>query len=211
MLIQISLDRTSEVEFEIFRRCGLLVRKEVHRVTVVLTSISIIHHLLQHRVAGWCWMHSRSPRTAVVHTISASPGVCTHDEAVSVWHPRWLCSWKWCELHCVLLKRVAVRSLRRISLSVHFKWMQVSATGRKSFCILNEWLAFYSEFWISTEVVYSVTALFGCYMDGATWNQCYRLGAFCVHHTSTDQFTLLYACMHDDDVGLMPSDVAPAY
>ena len=50
MLIQISLDRTSEVEFEIFRRCGLLVRKEVHRVTVVLTSISIIHHLLQHQV-----------------------------------------------------------------------------------------------------------------------------------------------------------------
>ena len=29
-------------------------------------------------------MHSRSPGTAVVHMISASQSVCTHDEAVSV-------------------------------------------------------------------------------------------------------------------------------
>ena len=29
-------------------------------------------------------MHSRSPGTAVIHTISVSPSVCTHDEAVSV-------------------------------------------------------------------------------------------------------------------------------
>ena len=49
-------------------------------------------------------MHSRSPGTAVVHTISASPSVCTHDEAVSVWRPRCLCSWSSCELHWILLE-----------------------------------------------------------------------------------------------------------
>ena len=49
--------------------------------------------------------------------------------------------------------------------------------------ILNEWLALYSAVLISTKVVYSVTALFGCYMAGATWNCC-LFGAFCVHHTT---------------------------
>ena len=55
MLIQISLDRTSEVEFEIFRRCGLLVRKEVHRVTVELTSISIIFFNIK---CGWMLLNA---------------------------------------------------------------------------------------------------------------------------------------------------------
>ena len=42
MFVRISLDRTSEVEFEILTRCGLLVRKEkIHRVTYELTSFSI--------------------------------------------------------------------------------------------------------------------------------------------------------------------------
>ena len=42
MFVRISLDRTSEVEFEILTRCGLLVRKEkIHRVMVELRSISI--------------------------------------------------------------------------------------------------------------------------------------------------------------------------
>ena len=43
----------------------------------------------------------------------------------------------------------------------------------------SEWVtvALHSAFWVSTEVV---TALFGCYMAGATWNCC-RHGARSMH------------------------------
>ena len=41
---------------------------------------------------------------------------------------------------------------------------------------------FWRAFWISTAAVY-LTALFVCYMAGATWNCC-RFGAFGVHHTT---------------------------
>ena len=40
-----------------------------------------------------------------------------------------------CELHWVLLE---ARSLRRMSLSVHLKWIEVRATGRKSFGTFGE-------------------------------------------------------------------------
>ena len=52
-------------------------------------------------------------------------------------------------------------------------------------------VAFYSEFWISTEVVY-LQRCFVRYMAGATWNCC-RLGAFCVHHTTMHHVTSLHA------------------
>ena len=53
---------------------------------------------------------------------------------------------------------------------------------------MNDSVAFYSAFWISTEVVYlqcclDVTVLFGCYMAGAMWNHCH-LSAFHVHHST---------------------------
>ena len=40
-----------------------------------------------------------------------------------------------------------------------------------------------------------LTALFGCYLDGATWNCC-RPGAFCVHHTIQPCTVSLHAKPH---------------
>ena len=40
-----------------------------------------------------------------------------------------------------------------------------------------------------------LTALFGCYVAGATSNCC-RLGAFCVHHTTMHHVTPIHAKPH---------------
>ena len=71
--------------------------------------------------------------TAIVHTISASPCVCAHDEAVSGILGASVCGV--CELHWVLLEAT---SLGKMSLSIHLKWIEVRATGRKSFWTFGE-------------------------------------------------------------------------
>ena len=60
--------------------------------------------------------------------------------------------------------------------------------------IIYEWLGFNSAF-LNIHQSGVRTALFDCYMAGATWN-CFRLGAVCVRHTAMHHVTSLHAKSH---------------
>ena len=108
------------------QHCGapVFVRISLVPLRWSLKSSCTVSASLTWRAAGWCWMYSRSPGTAVIHTTLASPSVCTHDEAVSVWHPQCLfVEYADCIGSC--LKWVAVRNLYRIShIWRGWKWEQ---------------------------------------------------------------------------------------
>ena len=80
-------------------------------------------------------MYSRSPGTAVIHTTLASPSVCTHDEAVSVWHPQYLFV-EYADHIGSCLKWVAARNLCRISLST---FEGDASEGDRAEVILHFW------------------------------------------------------------------------
>ena len=61
--------------------------------------------------------------------------------------------------------------------------------------IRHEWLAFYGAFLNIHHQSGVLTALFDCYMAGATWNCCH-LCAFCIHHTTMHHVMSLHANPH---------------
>ena len=97
-------------------------------MTVELTSISIIHHLLQHQV--------RLDGVECTREVQEQQSYIRFRLLQVFAHMMKQCQYgvlgayvRGVRANCIgsCLKRVAVRSLRRISLSVHLKWMLVSA------------------------------------------------------------------------------------